>query len=120
MELDPHLCYKRNVHNRKLEDIEVICTNFYPTPAHHIQLDATTLLQSGAITEVQMEDADDEVVMEDAQESEVRPHYRNPKKYCFYEFYTTLRISKPPLSNILSALGNFFLCYLVQTSCQWM
>ncbi|XP_026730170.1 YLP motif-containing protein 1-like isoform X2 [Trichoplusia ni] len=71
MELDSQVCFKRNIHNRKLEDIEVICTSFCKTPSHHIQLDATTLLQSAAITEVQMEDANDEVVMEDAQEPEV-------------------------------------------------
>lgn len=76
MELDPQICYKRNIHNRKLEDIEVICARFFPTPSHHIQLDATTLLQSAAITEVHMEDADDEVIMEDAQEPEVRPRYQ--------------------------------------------
>ncbi|KAJ8719583.1 hypothetical protein PYW08_011758 [Mythimna loreyi] len=72
MELDPQICYKRNIHNRKLDDIEVITARFFPTPSHHIQLDATTLLQSAAITEVQMEDADnEEVIMEDAQEPEV-------------------------------------------------
>ncbi|XP_047028177.1 YLP motif-containing protein 1 isoform X3 [Helicoverpa zea] len=71
MELDPQVCFKRNIHNRKLEDIEVLSARFFPTPSHHIQLDATTLLQNAAITEVQMEDADDEVVMEDAQEPEV-------------------------------------------------
>ncbi|XP_072929858.1 uncharacterized protein [Epargyreus clarus] len=71
MELDPHACFKRNIHNRKLDDIEVICSRFFPTPSHHIQLDPTTLLQSASIPEVQMEDADDDVTMEDAQEPEV-------------------------------------------------
>lgn len=70
MELDAQACYKRNIHNRALGDIEATVARFYPTPAHHIQLDATTLLQSGAITEVHMEDVDDEVIMEDAQEPE--------------------------------------------------
>lgn len=78
MELSPQICYKRNIHNRKLEDIEIICSRFFPTPAHHIQLDSTTLLQNAAITEVEMEDADDEVIMEDAQETEVRPRCRDP------------------------------------------
>lgn len=71
-ELDSQICFKRNIHGRTLGDVQVVCTRFFPTPDHHIQLDATTLLQSAAITEVQMEDADDEVIMEDAQEPEVR------------------------------------------------
>ncbi|CAG4961979.1 unnamed protein product [Colias eurytheme] len=69
MSLDVQTCFKRNIHNRKLEDIEVICSRFFPTPNHHILVDPTTLLQNAAITEVQMEDAD--VAMEDAQENEV-------------------------------------------------
>ncbi|KAH9642192.1 hypothetical protein HF086_005522 [Spodoptera exigua] len=72
MELEPQVCYKRNIHNRTLEEIEAISSRFFPTPLHHIQLDPTTLLQSAAITEVQMEDADDvQIVMEDSQETEV-------------------------------------------------
>lgn len=72
MELDSQLCFKRNIHGRTLADIQVVTTRFFPTPDHHIQLDATTLLQNAAITDVQMEDIDDEVIMEDAQEIEVR------------------------------------------------
>ncbi|CAK1543072.1 unnamed protein product [Leptosia nina] len=68
MDLDPQTCHKRNIHNRSLEDIENICARFFPTPAHHLHLDPTTLLQSAAITEVTMEDA---VSMEDVQETEV-------------------------------------------------
>lgn len=71
MEIDSQLCFKRNIHNRSLQDIEVIVSRFFPTPAHHIQLDATTLLQNASITDVQMEDADD-VTMEDTHETEVR------------------------------------------------
>ncbi|KAG6440995.1 homeobox protein 2 isoform X2 [Manduca sexta] len=71
MELDPNTCFKRNIHNRSLEDIQEICSNFFPTPTHHIQLDATTLLQNAAIPDVTMEDVADEVVMEDAEEPEV-------------------------------------------------
>ncbi|XP_047997835.1 YLP motif-containing protein 1-like isoform X2 [Leguminivora glycinivorella] len=71
MELDTQICFKRNIHGRTLGDIQVITTRFFPTPDHHIQLDATTLLQSGAITEVQMEDVDDDIIMEDAQEPEL-------------------------------------------------
>ncbi|KPJ06542.1 YLP motif-containing protein 1 [Papilio machaon] len=72
MEADVATCYKRNIHNRTLEEIEQLNAKFFPTPTHHIQLDPTTLLQSAAITDVQMEDADDAVTMEDAvEETEV-------------------------------------------------
>ncbi|XP_069360057.1 YLP motif-containing protein 1-like isoform X2 [Maniola hyperantus] len=70
MEMDAQSCLKRNIHNRSLEEIEVILSRFFPTPAHHIQLDATTLLQNAGITDVTMEDADD-VTMEDADVVEV-------------------------------------------------
>lgn len=72
MELDPQVCYKRNIHDRKLEDIEVVCARFFSTPVHHIQLDPTTLLQNAAITEVHMEDVTDDGVSEEIQETEVR------------------------------------------------
>lgn len=71
MEMDPQACFKRNIHNRSLQDIEAIVSSFFPTPAHHIQLDPTTLLQSASIREVQMEDADD-VTMEEVENPEVR------------------------------------------------
>lgn len=74
MELDANICHKRNIHNRTLDDIQVISARFFPTPAHHLQLDPTTLLQSAAITDVQMEDAidDDVITIEDATDTEVR------------------------------------------------
>lgn len=74
MEHDIQACFKRNIHNRTLDDIEVLAARFFTTPEHHIQLDATTLLQNAAITDVQMEDVSDDVVMveDDVQEAEVR------------------------------------------------
>ncbi|KAJ0176152.1 hypothetical protein K1T71_008326 [Dendrolimus kikuchii] len=76
MDLDPQTCYRRNIHNRKLDDIEVICSRFFPTPLHHIQLDATTLLQNAAIQDVQMEDVqDNDFTMEDAEEPEVESSF---------------------------------------------
>ncbi|XP_050343990.1 YLP motif-containing protein 1-like isoform X2 [Nymphalis io] len=74
MDLDPQTCFKRNIHGRSLEDIESIVAKFFPTPAHHIHLDATTLLQSASIPDVQMEDADD-VTMEDAHDTEVESSF---------------------------------------------
>ena len=70
MEMEAQACYKRNIHKRSLEDIEVIITRFFPTPTHHIHLDATTLLQSASIPDVHMEDADHVAV--DAEGNEVR------------------------------------------------
>lgn len=58
MELDAQVCYKRNIHNRSLSDIEDIVSRFARTPAHQIQLEPTTLLQSAAIPDVHMEDAE--------------------------------------------------------------
>lgn len=77
MELDPQVCFKRNIHKRSLDEIQVVASRFFPTPAHHIQLDATTLLQNAAITHVNMEDALDDVIMEDAQDVEVRSTFRD-------------------------------------------
>lgn len=82
MELDSNICYKRNIHNRTLEDIQVISSRFFPTPVHHIHLDPTTLLQSAAIPDVQMEDAiDDDVITieEDTADTEVREWLKLPR-----------------------------------------
>lgn len=81
MELDSQVCHKRNIHNRTLEDIQVISTRFFPTPVHHIQLDPTTLLQSAAIPDVQMEDAidDDVITIEDSADTEVRDWLKLPR-----------------------------------------
>ncbi|XP_013136278.1 PREDICTED: YLP motif-containing protein 1-like isoform X2 [Papilio polytes] len=76
MEGDVATCHKRNIHNRTLEDIEVLKAKFAATPEFHIELDATTLLQSAAITDVHMEDADDALNMEDAgEQTEVENHF---------------------------------------------
>lgn len=72
MDLDPELCYKRNIHNRSLADIQTICARFFPTPDHHIQLDPTTLLQNAAIQDVQMEDVQDEPFNEEPEVRVVR------------------------------------------------
>lgn len=81
MELDASICYKRNIHNRTLEDIQSISDQFFPTPVHHIQLDPTTLLQSAAIPDVQMEDAidDDVITIEDTADTEVRDWLKLPR-----------------------------------------
>lgn len=78
MEQDIQSCLKRNIHNRNLEDLEVMASRFFPTPAHHIQLDATTLLQNAAIEDVHMEDVEDVVMVDDVPEAEVRS--RDPRR----------------------------------------
>ncbi|XP_050668806.1 YLP motif-containing protein 1-like isoform X1 [Leptidea sinapis] len=57
LELDPQVCFKRNIHNRTMHDIQTIAHRFFKTPDHHILLDPTTLLQNAAIPDVHMEDA---------------------------------------------------------------
>ncbi|KOB70911.1 putative YLP motif containing 1, partial [Operophtera brumata] len=71
MEQDVQTCLKRNIHNRTLDDLQVMASRFFPTPVHHIQLDATTLLQNAAIEDVHMEDVDDVVMIDDLPEAEV-------------------------------------------------
>lgn len=79
MDSDPLVCFKRNNHGRTLEEIEAIASRFAVTPTTHISLDVTSLLQSAAITLVDMEDvdSDDDVIMEDVQHEEVSAPTRN-------------------------------------------
>nr|XP_015834690.1 PREDICTED: YLP motif-containing protein 1 isoform X1 [Tribolium castaneum] len=56
LDLDVHTCSKRNIHGRSEADIERCVSNWEPTPQHHPILDATSLLQSASIPEVEMEE----------------------------------------------------------------
>lgn len=59
MDVDVNTCHKRNIHERKIDDIESINENWSATPSRFTMLDATTLLQNAAIDHVQMEDVSD-------------------------------------------------------------
>lgn len=56
MELDVQTCTKRNIHGRSEIEIERCVSAWEPTPSHHPTLDATSLIQSGSIPEVEMEE----------------------------------------------------------------
>ncbi|KAF5302169.1 hypothetical protein FQR65_LT08592 [Abscondita terminalis] len=56
MELDVQICTKRNIHGRSEAEIEKCVNGWEQTPSHHPVLDATTLIQSGSIPEVEMEE----------------------------------------------------------------
>lgn len=55
MDLDPVQCTKRNIHNRTEKEIEDCISGWEPTPDHHPTLDASSLLQTSGIAEVEME-----------------------------------------------------------------
>lgn len=55
---DTQTCAKRNVHSRKLKDINKMSENWEPAPRHMIRLDIRSLLQDAAIDEVEMEDSE--------------------------------------------------------------
>ncbi|KAF8788273.1 YLP motif-containing protein 1 [Argiope bruennichi] len=52
---DPVICYKRNIHNRSLEEISKILESWEPKPRHFMSIDIRSLLQDVAIQEVEME-----------------------------------------------------------------
>ncbi|XP_044255410.1 YLP motif-containing protein 1-like isoform X2 [Tribolium madens] len=56
LDLDVHTCSKRNIHGRSEADIEKCVSSWEATPQHHPILDATSLLQSASIPEVEMEE----------------------------------------------------------------
>ncbi|XP_077319785.1 YLP motif-containing protein 1 isoform X2 [Lithobates pipiens] len=56
--VDTQTCAKRNVHSRKLKDINKMSDNWEPAPRHMIRLDIRSLLQDAAIEEVEMEDSE--------------------------------------------------------------
>ena len=56
LELDMHICIKRNVHGRTEKEIEELISGWEDTPSHHPMIDATSLIQSGSIPDVEMEE----------------------------------------------------------------
>nr|XP_018904410.1 PREDICTED: uncharacterized protein LOC109035292 isoform X2 [Bemisia tabaci] len=60
MDLDVAQCLKRNIHNRSEADIQAIVNKWEKTPNAQVPLDIRPLLQSDSITEVNMEDIDDD------------------------------------------------------------
>ncbi|XP_066463773.1 YLP motif-containing protein 1 isoform X2 [Eleutherodactylus coqui] len=55
---DIQTCAKRNVHGRKLKEINKMADNWELAPRHMIRLDIRSLLQDAAIEEVEMEDSE--------------------------------------------------------------
>ncbi|XP_063296066.1 YLP motif-containing protein 1 [Pelobates fuscus] len=55
---DNQICTKRNVHGRKLKEINKMADNWEFAPRHMIRLDIRSLLQDAAIEEVEMEDSE--------------------------------------------------------------
>lgn len=56
LDLDVQTCSKRNIHDRTEGDIEKCVAGWETTPSHHPVVDATSLIQSGSIPEVEMEE----------------------------------------------------------------
>jgi YLP motif-containing protein 1 len=52
---DPRECFRRNIHNRSLEDIQALAAAWEPTPKNTIKLDIRSFLQDTSIQEVEME-----------------------------------------------------------------
>jgi adenylate kinase family enzyme len=74
LDLDVQTCSKRNIHGRSEADIEKCVSGWEATPSHHPVLDATSLLQSASIPEVEMEEVNspESDVNENDDGSEVR------------------------------------------------
>ncbi|KAL8168528.1 UNVERIFIED_CONTAM: hypothetical protein K2H54_000533, partial [Gekko kuhli] len=68
---DNQTCCKRNVHGRKLKEINRMADYWEMAPRHMIRLDIRSLLQDAAIEEVEMEDFDANI--EDQKEDKKDP-----------------------------------------------
>lgn len=58
MELDVAACTKRNTHHRSEIEIQRLVAGWEITPSHYLSLDSTSLMQSGCISEVEMEEVE--------------------------------------------------------------
>uniref|UniRef100_A0A8D0HBN7 YLP motif-containing protein 1 n=1 Tax=Sphenodon punctatus TaxID=8508 RepID=A0A8D0HBN7_SPHPU len=58
MSADNQTCCKRNIHGRKLKEINRMADHWETAPRHMMRLDIRSLLQDAAIEEVEMEDFD--------------------------------------------------------------
>lgn len=61
LELDLQYSLKHNIHERSEEDISNMIKNWEPTPKEQTQIDVTSMLQRASISEVEMEDAFEEL-----------------------------------------------------------
>lgn len=43
MELNPQICYERNIHDRSLKDVKDAIANYEPTPSHHRRINPQAL-----------------------------------------------------------------------------
>ncbi|XP_078001221.1 uncharacterized protein LOC144453752 [Glandiceps talaboti] len=60
LKADAQTCSKKNIHDRKVGEIQKMIDNWDETPIHHPKLDMRSLIQDDAIIEVEMEDFDEE------------------------------------------------------------
>lgn len=72
LELDVTACTKRNTHHRSEIEIQKLVAGWEPTPSHFLSLDSTSLIQSGCISEVEMEEVENLNDCEQDEENQVR------------------------------------------------
>nr|DBA14581.1 TPA: hypothetical protein GDO54_005528 [Pyxicephalus adspersus]DBA14582.1 TPA: hypothetical protein GDO54_005528 [Pyxicephalus adspersus] len=78
---DNQTCAKRNLHHRKLKEINKMAENWEPAPRHMIRLDIRSLLQDAAIEEVEMEDSEPSVEPQKDEKKETAEEEDNDRGY---------------------------------------
>lgn len=94
MEMDPNVCFERNIHDRTLKDIEETIKRFMPTPYEHQLVDPKSLFPvQDVIIETEEISSDEDCVME-VQPSQKDDLEAGPsKKAKFMEANTSLDIA---------------------------
>ncbi|XP_039253456.2 uncharacterized protein LOC120330646 isoform X1 [Styela clava] len=70
---DVHVCAKRNIHKRRLDEIQKLAFDWEETPSHMIRLDVRQMLQDSEIQEVEMGDVSDEEESGDSKKNKLTP-----------------------------------------------
>ncbi|XP_072895341.1 uncharacterized protein ylpm1 isoform X2 [Hemitrygon akajei] len=90
---DNQTCAKRNIHGRKLKEINKMADHWDSTPRHMLRLDIRSLLQDAAIEEVEMEDFDPSAEQQ-PQQSEEQQRDESKKEAADEEEYETGFLTK--------------------------
>ncbi|XP_032883548.1 YLP motif-containing protein 1 isoform X2 [Amblyraja radiata] len=93
MSADNQTCVKRNIHGRKLKEINKMADHWDSTPRHMLRLDIRSLLQDAAIEDVEMEDFDPSTEQQ-PQESEEQQEDESTKDAADEEEYETGFVTK--------------------------
>lgn len=111
LERDLQACLKHNIHNRSEKDIQDIIDKWEEAPRLLLRTDPTSMLQSAAIEDVEMKDADEEEEANEDGKEEAKEEETESKKDDEDDGEEEVRLVNV-LRSIISCLYSVNLCMI--------